>query len=218
VRWQKDKVRSLIWFSALTLLQCFDVIVGWQKGYISVPFICDPFSALKLSGRVLEWLSVWSEVQTCIWPSWCHCHSLSVASVKSTLVLPFWYRLTWVVPDKGLLNVCMCACCLCQITSAAPYGIMVKFQKVVILKQFHYNVTHDAAICRSLFTRILKLANDRKCDDWLLFNKCWQLRNRKKRLKTRKERNRSKGLSVSKEVKEAKRSAQVHFLSYYFSQ
>ena len=29
-----------------------------------------------------------------------------VASVKSKLVLPFWYRLTWVVPDKGLLNVC----------------------------------------------------------------------------------------------------------------
>jgi len=27
--------------------------------------------------RVLAWLSVWSEVQTCTWPSWCHCHSLS---------------------------------------------------------------------------------------------------------------------------------------------
>jgi len=37
--------------------------------------------------------SVWSEVQTCIWPSWCHCHSLSLASVKSGLVLAFWYRL-----------------------------------------------------------------------------------------------------------------------------
>ena len=28
---------------------------------------------------VLAWLSVWSKVQTCIWPSWCHCHSLSLA-------------------------------------------------------------------------------------------------------------------------------------------
>jgi len=53
------------------------------------------------------WLSVWSEVQTCIWPSWCHCHSLSLASVKSRLVSPFWYWLTWVVPDKGSLNVCV---------------------------------------------------------------------------------------------------------------
>ena len=57
--------------------------------------------AKKLSGWVLAWLLVWNEVQTCIWPSWCHCHSLSLASVKSRLVLPFWYRLTWVVPDKG---------------------------------------------------------------------------------------------------------------------
>jgi len=35
----------------------------------------------NLSGRVLEWLCVCSEVQTCIWPSWCHCHSLSIASL-----------------------------------------------------------------------------------------------------------------------------------------
>jgi len=62
----------------------------------------------KLSGGVLVWLSVWSEVQTCIWPSWCHCHSLSLASEKSRLVSPFWYQLTWVVPDKGPLNVCAC--------------------------------------------------------------------------------------------------------------
>ena len=64
----------------------------------------------KLSGGLLAWLSVWSEVQTCIWPSWCHCHSLSLASVKSRLVLPFWYWLTWVVPDKGPLNGCVCVC------------------------------------------------------------------------------------------------------------
>jgi len=57
---------------------------------------------------VLAWLSVWSKVQTCTRPSWCHCHSPSLASVKSRLVLPFWYRLTRVVPDKGPLNVCVC--------------------------------------------------------------------------------------------------------------
>jgi len=64
---------------------------------------------------VLAWLSVWSEVQTCIRPSWCHCHPLSLASVKSRLVLPFCYQLTRVVPEKGTLNarararVCACA-------------------------------------------------------------------------------------------------------------
>ena len=49
-------------------------------------------------------------MQTCIWPSWCHCHSLSLASVKSRLILPSWYWLTWVVPEKGPLYVCVCVC------------------------------------------------------------------------------------------------------------
>ena len=33
-------------------------------------------------------------------------------AVKSRFVLPFWYRLTWVVPEKGLLNICVCVTCL----------------------------------------------------------------------------------------------------------
>jgi len=61
----------------------------------------------KLSGGVLAWLSTWSEMQTCIQPSWCYCHSLSLASLKSRLVL---YWLIWVVPDKGPLNGCVCVC------------------------------------------------------------------------------------------------------------
>ena len=51
----------------------------------------------KQSGGVLAWLSVWSEVQTCLWPSWCPCHSMSLASVKSRLVSTFWCRRTRVV-------------------------------------------------------------------------------------------------------------------------
>jgi len=86
-------------FSALMLL------VGRQEGHPACK---------KQSGEVLVWLSVWSDVQTCIWPSWCHCHSLFLASLKSRLVLPFRYRLTWVVVDKGPLNVCVCVCvCAC---------------------------------------------------------------------------------------------------------
>jgi len=41
-------------FSALTLL------VGQQEGHPACK---------KLSGGVLVWLSGWSKVQTCIWPS-----------------------------------------------------------------------------------------------------------------------------------------------------
>jgi len=41
-------------FHALTLL------VGWQEGHLACK---------KLSGGVLAWLSVWDEVQICIWPT-----------------------------------------------------------------------------------------------------------------------------------------------------
>ena len=86
-RSNSDKAPTVLW-------RCW---LGGRKGIWFVK---------KLSGGVLAWLSVWSEVQTCILPSWCHCHSLSLASVKSRSFLPFCYRLTWVVPDKGPLNVC----------------------------------------------------------------------------------------------------------------
>ena len=84
----------VIAFSALTLL------VWRQEGHPACK---------KLSGGVLAWLSVWSKVQTWIWPSRCHCYSLSLVPIKSRLVLPFWYRLTRVVPEKGPLNGwCVC--------------------------------------------------------------------------------------------------------------
>ena len=77
----------------------------------------------KLSGGVLVWLSVWSEVQTCMWPSWCHCHSLSLASEKSRLASPFWHWLTRVVPDKGPLNGCVCVCvCVCDVAARLCAG------------------------------------------------------------------------------------------------
>ena len=97
-------------FSALTLL------VGWQEGHPA----CN-----KLSGGVLAWLSVWSELQTCIWPSWYHCHLLSLASFKSRLVLSFWYRLTRVVLEKGPLNGCVCASLICAVFSVAKLSVAV---------------------------------------------------------------------------------------------
>jgi len=36
---------------------------------------------------------------------------LPLASLNSRLVLPFWYRLTRVVPEKGLLKGCVCVFC-----------------------------------------------------------------------------------------------------------
>ena len=59
-----------VWSEALSALT---LLVEWQEGHPAWK---------KMSGGVLAWLSVWSKVQTCIWPSWYHCHSLSLASVK----------------------------------------------------------------------------------------------------------------------------------------
>ena len=70
-------------FSALTLL------VAWQEGHPAC--------------KKTEWWGAGVVIhrELCIWPSWCHCHALSLASVKSRLVLPSWYRLNRVVPEKG---------------------------------------------------------------------------------------------------------------------
>jgi len=92
----------------------------------------------KLSGGVLAWLSDWSEVQTCIWPSGCHCHSLSLASVKSRLVFPFWYQLTRIVPEKRPLNGCVCVCVCFSFSHMAVDGICIALQYVrafLVLKE-----------------------------------------------------------------------------------
>jgi len=110
------EVRALLsdfpgYFSALTLL------VGQQEGHPACK---------NLIGGVLAWLSVCCEVHACIWPSWCNCHSLSLASVKPRLVLPFWYRLTWVVPDKGC--VCVRLWVFTLVVAVGPYPLDVVAQ------------------------------------------------------------------------------------------
>jgi len=85
-------------FSALALL------VGRQEGHPA----CKKNWVVGCWHSYLSWARC--TLASCIWPSWCHCHSLSLASVKSRLILPFWYRLTRVVLDKGPLNGCVCVC------------------------------------------------------------------------------------------------------------
>ena len=102
---------SLVPFSALTLL------IGWQEGHLAC-------KKLSLSGGVLAWVSVYGEVQMCTWSSWCHCHPLFLASVKSRLVLPFWYRLTQVSPDTGPFNWC---CCCVVAKPGAVWGNFIKY-------------------------------------------------------------------------------------------
>jgi len=76
------------------------MLAGWQEGHPACK---------KLSSGVLAWLSVWSKMQTCIWPSWCHCHSLSLASVKSsfTFLVPAYPGSRW---QRAVKLVCAYVC------------------------------------------------------------------------------------------------------------
>ena len=101
---------------------------------------------------MLAWLSVWSKVQTCIWRSLCHCHSLSLASVKSRLVLPFCYQLTWVVLEKGLLNGCVSkkpaigqwvgTCCTLSMSFKNSFTVRLS-SKLVVKLSFPYFIRNQ---------------------------------------------------------------------------
>jgi len=88
------------------------LLVGWQEGHPACK---------KLSGGVLARLSVWSEVQTCIWPSWCHCHSLSLASVKSRLVFNFLVPTHLGSPGQRAVKRCVCVCSCVPIKEVVEY-------------------------------------------------------------------------------------------------
>jgi len=92
------------------ILMCFAIfiIIPFSGELPSVLWRCWLGCRKGIQPVKTEWwgagVVVCLELQTCIWPSWCHCHSLSLASVKSRLILFFWYRLTWVVSEKGPLK------------------------------------------------------------------------------------------------------------------
>ena len=69
---------KLVFFPFSRLLLSAALLVGRQEGHLACK---------KLSGGVLAWLSLWSEVQTCMWPT--QLMPLSLPSVKSRLVSPF---------------------------------------------------------------------------------------------------------------------------------
>ena len=71
----------------------------------SLCFLLTMVLVCLLTGGVLTWLSVWSEVQTLSTAQLMPLPLTVSCFSKIQLVLPFWYWLTWVVPDKGPLNV-----------------------------------------------------------------------------------------------------------------
>ena len=83
---------TVVALSALTLL------VGWQEGHPACK---------KLSGEVLAWLSVWSELMTCICTSWFHFHAVSCFSkvqIGFTFLLPAYPGSPW---KRAVKQVCV---------------------------------------------------------------------------------------------------------------
>jgi len=130
----------LVWLYIMTQFSALMLLVGWQEGH--------PACKNRVVGAGV--VSVWSEVQTCIWPSWCHCHSLSLAPVKSRLVLPFWYQLTRIVPDKGPLNGCVC---VCVVSTSTPELLNVWYVMLSHLSKFAENTHVVTWICMCGHTR-----------------------------------------------------------------
>jgi len=83
------------------------------------------------------------------------------ASVKSRLVLPLWYRLTRVVPDKGPLNGCVCDCPHCILYCHLLHRItchcavdeilqgLAGLLKVLIPAKFHLDWMQDISLGHS---------------------------------------------------------------------
>ena len=103
-----------------------------------------------------EWWNVgmviWDEVQTCIRPSRCHCHSLSLAPGNPDWFylpgfLPFWYLLTRVVLDKfqnsskTIVYVCVCDMSILHIGTRCTGSPMYTGPALIYLKKATCPVT-----------------------------------------------------------------------------
>ena len=107
---------TVLAFSALTLL------VGRQKGHLDYK---------KLSGFMLTWLSVWSEVQTCIWPSWCHCKNL-FESIENLIIVHF-------ITKSLFYNKLQCL--LFYLCSSSVILILYFFLIILMIFQLYYHLT-----------------------------------------------------------------------------
>jgi len=83
---------------------------------------------------------------------------------KIQIVITFWYWLTWVVPDKGLLNVCVCVCvhacvraCLCVLSLAMSLSssgsIAIHFVHPVLWKMSCFHLMTGIRHCEEAHTQ-----------------------------------------------------------------
>jgi len=126
---------TLFWVLIVALLQTTSVLWHcWLGGRKVI------WPVKKLSGGMLAWLSVWFAVQIWIWPRWCHCHSLSLASVKFKLVLlPAHPGDPRQSPEGRKMGVCVSvrACmhaCMSQTTEFCYFGLAFQVASLCLLQ------------------------------------------------------------------------------------
>ena len=130
----------------------------------------------KLYGEVLVWLSVWSEVQTWIWPSWCHCHLLFLASVKSRLVFTFLVLAHPGSPGKRAVKWVF-VCVESSFTRKLHYSLVILFGWLCLIRWCASAKTKDADnvyfFCqtRSLLCHVACLYGAQFIHSELLFNR-----------------------------------------------
>jgi len=81
----------------------------------------------NLSCGILAWSCVWAMVQICIWPSWCHCYSLSLAPVN-----PDWFLADRTI-GRAFGTVCRLSVCLSVCLSSVMFCIVAK--RYVLVKK-----------------------------------------------------------------------------------
>jgi len=102
----------------------------------------------KLSGWVLTWLSVWSEVQTCIWPRWCHCHSLSLAFSKIQIAFTFLVLAYPGSPGKRAdKRVCVCVCVFARFSFSSDKPKIVREKHLQNYLSSSSSITASSAHC-----------------------------------------------------------------------
>ena len=92
-----------------------------------------------------------------------HCLLLQ-CSVKSRLVLPFWYRLTLVVLEKGPLNGCVCVCVNTRL------GVRLRFRKWTTVNGSREQFYPYLETCLNTNKHVIRTVNVRCTGDNLVLN------------------------------------------------
>jgi len=105
------------------------------------------------------WLSVWSEMQTCIWPSWCHCHSLSCFS---KIQIGF----TFLVPahlgspgQRAIKRACVCVSVTELLDSAVCNLLVLTAKSTVFLQKLFLAASQE---------KVADTASDLQKTDWAI--------------------------------------------------